>query len=188
MRRNNDVRGSDLCLRRGIMRMLLTKKKEILVTGSRVYRELDNRANKTRRTAGINRFRSDYVWPIWWNWTGENVGREELLRWWHCGNKRMALFFRFSWAFLQGAKTMKRDVYMGACEASPLKRSRDEIAEVEEEMKCKKRRKLINWKLPSNRMLMEKAVRLCFSAHITTQILRKSNSRSNTGTWSTCHR
>ena len=41
--------------------MLLTKKKEILVTGSRVYRELDNRANKTRRTAGINRFRSDYV-------------------------------------------------------------------------------------------------------------------------------
>ena len=67
---------------------------------------------------------------------------------------------------------MKRDVYMGACEALPLKRSRDEIAKVEEEIKkCKKRRKLINWKLPSNRMLMEKAVRLCFSAHITSQIL-----------------
>ena len=84
---------------------------------------------------------------------------------------------------------MKREVYMGACEASPFKkRSRDEIAEVEEEMKCKKRRKLINWKLPSNRMLMEKAVRLCSnitqieSEHTTTQILRKSNSRSNTGT------
>ena len=60
----NDVRGPEFCLRRGIIQMLLTKKKEILVTGSRVYRELDNRANKTRRTAGINRFRSDYVCPI----------------------------------------------------------------------------------------------------------------------------
>ena len=76
----NDVRGPEFCLRRGIIQMLLTKKKEILATGSRVYRELDNRANKTRRTAGLTvsvpttcaRFREAN--------TGENVGREELLR------------------------------------------------------------------------------------------------------------
>lgn len=68
---------------------------------------------------------------------------------------------------------MKRDVYMGACEASPLKRSRDEIAEVEEEMKCKKRRKLINWKLPSNRMLMEKAVREVLATGKSTYVSKK---------------
>lgn len=68
---------------------------------------------------------------------------------------------------------MKRDVYMGACEASPLKRSRDEIAEVEEEMKCKKRRNLIKWKLPSNRMLMEKAVREVLATGKSTYVSKK---------------
>eukprot|EP00938_MAST-03A_sp_MAST-3A-sp1_P003687 g3687.t1 len=69
---------------------------------------------------------------------------------------------------------MKRDVYMGACEALPLKRSRDEIAKVEEEIKkCKKRRKLINWKLPSNRMLMEKAVCEVLSTGKSTYVSKK---------------
>ena len=62
---------------------------------------------------------------------------------------------------------------MDTHDAHPLKRSRDEIAKCEK--KRRKRRKLINWKLPSNRKLMEKAIWEVLKTGKSTYVSKKYN-------------
>ena len=171
--------------------------------GSRVCPELGNRTNKTRRTAGVNSIRSVYVGydrgevstrekyvslhyvarkpnhtyipthTYIYIFTYGRYGYVSLLE---IRGQEDSPILCGPWTFTVGPTIikMKHEVnYMSVHHTHSKKRSREEIEKMEDDRSEKKRRKLINWKLESNRVLMERAVEEVIATGRSTYVSRK---------------